>query len=166
MPDPLEQPTPAEAEPVPVDAARTSRPRDRMTPQTTLGTALLAYAALNGLGGLFMLTFPRALWVSVGGAPGEAVGNAYASTRFAGAALVALAIAALLVMRKPAHQSTLVTVLAIEATLAAAGAVLNGVVDDVPTGDWFTWLIAVVSVALAGLMWWARIFARRVLKGK
>ena len=166
MPDPSEEPTPAEAAPTPLEAAGARRPRDRMTPQTALGTALLAYAALNGLGGLFMLAFPHALWVSIGGAQGEAVGNAYASTRFAGAALVALAVAALLVMRKPAHQSTLVTVLAIEATLAAAGTVLNGVVDDVPTGDWFTWLIAVVSVALAGFMWWARIFARKVLKGQ
>jgi hypothetical protein len=166
VPDPSEEPTPAEAAPTPVEAAGVRRPRGRMTPQTALDAALLAYAALNGLAGLFILTFPRVLWISIGGAEGEIVGNAYASTRFAGAALVALAVTALLVMRKPAHQSTLVTVLATEATLAAAGTVLNGVVDDVPTGAWFTWLIAVVSVALAGFMWWARIFARKVLKGQ
>jgi hypothetical protein len=138
--------------------------RERMTRETALGTALLAYAGANGLTGLFMLSFPRALWVSIGGAEGESVGNAYASTRFAGAALAALAVAALLVMRKPAHQSTLVTVLAIEATLVAAATVLNGVIDEVPTDGWFTWLIALGSVALAGLMWWARVVARKVLK--
>jgi len=135
-----------------------------MTPQTTLGTALLAYAALNGLTGLLMLSFPRALWVSIGGAEGEAVSNAYSSTRFAGAALAALAVAALLVMRRPARQSTLMTVLTLEATLVAVATVLNGVVDDIPTDGWFTWLIAVGSVALAGFMWWARIIARKVLK--
>jgi len=140
------------------------RTRERMTPQTALGSALLAYAALNGLTGLFMLTFPQALWVSIGGAEGDSVGNAYASTRFAGAALAALAVAALLVMRKPARQSTLVTVLAIEATLVAAATVLNGVIDDVPTDGWFTWLIALGSVALGGLMWWARFIARKFLK--
>ena len=45
-----------------------ARSRVKMTPEATLGTALLAYAGLNGLAGLFMLTFPRALWVSIGGA--------------------------------------------------------------------------------------------------
>ena len=135
-----------------------------MTPQTTLGTALLAYAALNGLTGLLMLSFPRALWVSIGGAEGEAVSNAYSSTRFAGAALAALAVAALLVMRRPARQSTLVTVLTLEATLVAVATVLNSIVDDVPTDGWFTWLIALGSVALAGFMWWARIIARKALK--
>jgi len=163
--DPSEEPTPGDAAPTPVEAAAVRRSRDRMTPQTALGTVLLAYAALNGLAGLFMLTFPRVLWVSIGGAEGESVGNAYASSRFAGAALVALAVAALLVMRKPAHQSTLVTVLAIESTLTAVGAIVNAVLDDVPTDGWFTWLIALGSAALAGFMWWARIFARRVLKG-
>lgn len=140
------------------------RGREKMTPQTALGTALLAYAALNGLTGLFMLTFPRALWVSIGGAEGESVAQAYASTRFAGAALATLAVAALLVLRKPARQGMLVTVLSIEATLVAAATVLNGVIDDVPTDGWFTWLIAVGSVALAGLMWWARFVARKVFK--
>jgi len=164
VPDPPEEPRPAETPSTPRDATAVRRPKERMTPQTTLGTALLTYAALNGLAGLFMLTFPRALWVSIGGAEGASVENAYASTRFAGAALAALAVAALLVMRKPSHQSTLVTVLTIEATLVAVATVLNGVVDDVPTDDWFTWLVAIGSVALAAFMWWARFVARKVLK--
>lgn len=164
MPQPSEEPTPGPATPAPVEATSARRPRQHMTPETTLGTALLAYAAANGLAGLFMLTFPRALWVSIGGAEGEGVANAYASTRFAGAALAALAVAALLVMRKPAGQSTLVTVLAVEATLVAVASVLNGVIDEVPTDGWFTWVVALGSVALAGFMWWARIFSRKVLK--
>ncbi len=164
MPDPQEEPRPAETPAAPRDATAARRPKEGMTPQTTLGTALLAYAALNGLTGLLMLSFPRALWVSIGGAEGEAVSNAYASTRFAGAALAALAVAALLVMRRPARQSTLVTVLTLEATLVAVATVLNGIVDDVPTDGWFTWLISLGSVALAGFMWWARIIARKVLK--
>lgn len=159
QPEPSPDTTPADR-----GAPGVKRPREKMTPQTALGTALLAYAALNGLAGLFMLTFPRALWVSVGGAEGADMGNAYASTRFAGAALAALAVAALLVMRKPARQSTLVTVLAVEATLVAGATVVNGILDDVPTDGWFTWLIALGSVALALAMWWARIVARRVLK--
>ena len=41
--------------------------------------------------------------------------------------MVTLAIAALLVIRKPARQSTLVTLLAVEATLVAVATVLNAV---------------------------------------
>jgi len=166
VPDSPEEPSPAETPTTPQDITEVRRIREKMTPETTLGTALLAYAALNGLTGLLMLTFPRALWVSIGGADSGVLGNAYASTRFAGAAMAALAVAALLVMRKPARQSTLVTVLTIEATLVAVATVLNGVVDDVPTDEWFTWLIAIGSVALAGFMWWARIVARKVLKDR
>lgn len=153
-----------EGTPVSSDEGGTKPTREGMTPQTILGTALLAYAALNGLAGLLMLTFPRALWVSIGGAEGEGISDAYTSTRFAGAALVTLAVAALLVMRRPSRQNTLVTLLAIEATLVAAATVLNGIIDEVPTDGWFTWLVALGSVALAGLMWWARVAARKVFK--
>src|SRR5512136_206019 len=99
-----------------------------MTPEATLGTALLAFAGANGLAGLFMLTFPRALWVSVGGAD-PLYEKAYASTRFAGAMMVILAVAALLVIRKPARQGTLVTLLCVEQTLVAAATVINAFAD-------------------------------------
>ena len=163
MPDPFETSRPGET-PAPRDAATARRPRAKMTPEATLGTALLAYGGLNGLTGLLMLTFPRALWVSIGGASATDAARAYASTRFAGGALFTLAVAALLVIRKPARQSTLVTLLCLEATLAAIGAFLNAVADDVPTSGWFTWLIALGSIALAGFMWWARIVGRKALK--
>jgi energy-converting hydrogenase Eha subunit E len=135
-----------------------------MTPEATLGTALLAYAGANGLVGLFMLTFPRALWVSIGGAEGQDLGEAYASTRFAGAMMVILAMMALLVIRKPARQSTTVTLLCLEETLVGVALFINAVADDVPTSGWFTWLIALGSIALAGFMWWARIVGRKALK--
>ncbi len=163
MPDPFETSRPTST-PAPGDAAAPAKTRRQMTPEATLGTALLAYAGANGLVGLLMLTFPRALWVSIGGAEGVGLPEAYASTRFAGGAMVTLAIAALLVIRKPARQSTLVTLLCLEETLAAAATVINAVADDVPTSGWFTWLLALGSVALAGFMWWARIFGRKALR--
>ena len=163
MPDPFETSRPAST-PASGDAATPAKTRRQMTPEATLGTALLAYAGANGLVGLLMLTFPRALWVSIGGAEGQGLSEAYASTRAMGAMMVVLAIAALLIIRKPARQSTLVTLLCIEETLAAAATVINAVADDVPTSGWFTWLIALGSVALAGFMWWARIVGRKALK--
>jgi len=135
-----------------------------MTPEATLGTALLAFAGANGLAGLLMLTFPRALWVSIGGAEGQGLAEAYASTRAMGAMMVVLAIAALLVIRKPARQSTLVTLLCLEETLVAIATVINAVADNVPTSGWFTWLITLGSIALALFMWWARIIGRKALK--
>jgi hypothetical protein len=146
------------------DGAASARPaRAKMTPEATLGTALLAYAGANGLAGLLMLTFPRALWVSIGGADGL-YEKAYASTRLAGAMMVTLAVMALLVVRKPARQSTLVTLLCIEETLVAAATFVNAAFDKVPTDVWFDWLIALGSIALAGFMWWARIVGRKALK--
>ena len=73
-------------------------------------------------------------------------------------------MATLLVMHKPSRHRTLVTALCLEATLVAAATVINRIVHDVPADGWFTWLIALGSVAFAGLMWWARIVARRLLK--
>jgi hypothetical protein len=162
VPDPYETSRPAST-PASGDAAA-GKGRSRMAPEATLGTALLAYAGLNGLAGLFMLTFPRALWVSIGGAD-PLYEKAYASTRMAGAMMVVLAIAALLIIRKPTGQSTLVTLLCLEATLVAAAAFLNAAADKVPTDVWFDWLIALGSIALAAFMWWARILGRKALKG-
>ncbi len=161
MPNPFETSPSGNAA---ADGAAPARPaRPKMTPEATLGTALLAYAGANGLAGLLMLTFPRALWVSIGGADGL-YEKAYASTRLAGAMMVTLAVMALLVVRKPARQSTLVTLLCIEETLVAAATFVNAAFDKVPTDVWFDWLIALGSIALAGFMWWARIVGRKALK--
>jgi len=164
VPDPFET-QPSKSTPASGDATPARQPRAKMTPEGTLGTALLAYAGANGLTGLLMLTFPRALWVSIGGAEGQGLAEAYASTRAMGAMMVVLAIAALLIIRKPARQSTLVTVLCLGETLVAIATGINAVADDVPTSGWFTWLIALGSIVLAGFMWWARIVGRKALKG-
>jgi hypothetical protein len=151
FPDPASQPTEPQ--------------RPKRTPEGTLGIALLAYAGLNGLSGLLILLFPRFFWDVIGGAA-DLYGRAYDSTRFAGGALIALAVAALLVLRKPKGQNTLVTIMAVEATLVALGVVANIAFDDTPTDLWFELLMAAGSLGLAGYLWWARIVARRVLKAE
>ena len=162
MPDPYETSRPAST---PASGgAPSGRVRAKMTPEATLGTALLAFAGANGLTGLLMLTFPKALWVSIGGAGATDAARAYTSTRFAGAMMVTFAVMALLVIRKPAHQSTLVTLLCVEESLVAAATFINAVGDHPPTSLWFEWLLALGSIALAGFMWWARILGRKALK--
>jgi hypothetical protein len=133
------------------------------TPQATLNTALLAYAAVNGLSGLAITLFPRFFWETFGSADGDFV-RALDSTRFGGAALFALAIGALLVLRRPAGQQTLVTVFALEATFVTAALIANVFVDDTVTGLLFDWVMLLGCAAVAGYLWLARFKARRILK--
>jgi len=132
------------------------------TPEGTLATALLAYAGINGIFGLVLLFFPRFLLDTIGGGA-DIYDRAFDLFRFSGGALVALAVGALMVLRKPEGQHSLVTVMAIEATLVAAAIITNIAIDDTPTDLWFELLIAIVCAALAGYLWWARIRARRIL---
>lgn len=142
----------------------TGRPLPGRSPEGTLATALLAYAAVNGLSGLLIALFPTAFWDTIGGAA-DLYDRAYDSTRFAGGALLALAIGALVVLRRPAGQQTLVTVFALEATLATVAAFTNIVADDTPTDLWFEIVVLLGAGGVAGYMWWARFRARRVLRG-
>ncbi len=132
------------------------------TPEGTLATALLAYAVINGLFGLVLLFFPRFLLDTVGGGA-DIYDRAFDLFRFSGGALVALAIGALMVLRKPEGQHSLVTVMAIEATLVAAAVIANIAIDDTPTDLWFELIIAIVCAVLAAYLWWARIRARKIL---
>jgi hypothetical protein len=150
------------AEDVPPEA--TSKPLAGRSPEGTLATALLAYAAVNGLSGLLIALFPTAFWDTIGGAA-DIYDRAYDSTRFAGGALLALAIGALLVLRRPAGQQTLVTVFALEATLVTLAVFTNIVADDAPTDLWFEIVMLLGAGAVAGYLWWARFKARRILKG-
>jgi hypothetical protein len=134
------------------------------TPAGTLRTAMLVYAAVNGVSGLILLLFPRVVWDTIGGAA-DLYAVAYDSTRLAGGPLIALAVAALVVLRDPRGQSTLVSVMVTEATLVAFGGWWNLVADDVPTNLWFEIAIPVASTVLAVYLAWARVRARRILKG-
>jgi hypothetical protein len=148
---------PKSAQPTP-KAARVPR-----TPEGTLGVALLVYAAVNGVSGLLIAFLPRLFWDTIGGASGD-LGRALDSTRFAGGALIALAIGALLVLRRPDGQHTLVTVFALEATFVAAGLATNVLVDDTVTHVAFDWVMLLGCAAVAGYLWWARVKARKILK--
>jgi hypothetical protein len=163
VPDPYKTIKP-EATPSSGEATPAAKTRKRMPPEATLGTALLAFAGANGLVGLLMLTFPKALWASIGHVEDPLAAAAYTSTRFAGALMVTVALIALLVIRRPAGQSTLVTFLCIGETLVAVATFITAAIDNPPTAGWFDWPIALVSIALALFMWWARIVGRKALK--
>jgi hypothetical protein len=119
---------------------------------------------VNGLSGLLIALFPTAFWDTIGGAA-DIYSRAYDSTRFAGAALLALAIGALLVLRRPAGQQTLVTVFALEATLVTLAILTTIVADDAPTDLWFEIVMLLGAGGVAGYMWWARFKARKILRG-
>lgn len=135
---------------------------ERRTPERTLVTAMLVVVGVAGIYGGLLLAAPRFVWVTIGGAA-ELHGPAYDGTRFVGGLLVGLAIAALFVLRSPSTQNTLVTVMAIQATAAAAGDLLTVLGDDAATAWWFEWGVAIVTSGLALYLWWARFRARRLL---
>lgn len=139
--------------------------KEKKAPEGTLASALIAYAGLNGVAGVLLLLIPRFVFVTMGRAPRD-FGAYFDVTRFVGGILIALAVGALLVLRKPQGQNTLVTVLALEATLVAVGLLMTIFIDTAPTSGLFNWLMAVISAALAVYLWWARIKARKVLKGE
>ena len=156
-PEPAPEPPPQEP---PRDAPR---PRERATPEATLRSALLVYAAVNGITGALLLLFPRFIWDTVGGSA-DLFSPAYDSTRMAGGALFALAVGALLVIRAPRGQNTLVTVMVLEAALVAAGGFWNLFVDEPPTNLWFEIVLPVGAAAVAAYLAWARIRARKILR--
>jgi hypothetical protein len=133
------------------------------TPEARLRSALLVYASVNGITGFLLLAFPRFIWHTVGGSP-DLFDPAYASTRLTAGALLALAVGALLVIRDPRGQNTLVTVMVVEAVLVAVGGFWNVAVDESPTNLWFEIFVPSVSAAVAGYVGWARIKARRILR--
>jgi hypothetical protein len=139
--------------------------KEKKAPEGTLASALIAYAGLNGVAGVLLLLIPRFVFVTMGRSP-RVDGGYFDVVRFSGGALIALAVGALLVLRKPRGQNTLVTVLALEATLVAVGLLMTIFVDEAPTTALFNWVMALVSAGLAGYLWWARIRARKVLKSE
>ncbi|NQV05535.1 hypothetical protein HQ535_03215 [bacterium] len=132
------------------------------TPEATLRTALLIYAAINAVSGVLFLALPRFIWDTIGGVEDVYI-QAYDSTRMVGGVFIALAIGALLVARNPRGQNTLVTVMVIEAALAAVGGFWTLFADDAPTNLPLEILIPAASAAVAGYLGWARVKARRIL---
>lgn len=138
------------------------RQRKPRTPERTLRTAMFVVAGISGVYGGLLIAAPRFVWITLGGAA-ELHGPAYDGTRFVGGLMVGIAIAALFVLRSPATQNTLVTVMAFQATAAAGGNVLTLFSDEAATAWWFEWGAAIVTSAMALYIWWARFKARKLL---
>ncbi|MDX1691756.1 MAG: hypothetical protein R3290_12110 [Acidimicrobiia bacterium] len=155
-----DRPEGREPRPEPHDAVARPLPKG---PDTTLRTAMFVYAAVNGVSGLLLLAFPRLVFDTIAGSA-DLYAVAYDSMRLAGGPLVALAVAALVVMRDPTGRNTLVTVIVLEAVLVAVGGWWNLLADDPPTNLWFEVAVPVASTVLAGYVAWARVAARRILR--
>jgi len=149
--------------PEPPPPERSAPAKEQTTPESTLRSALLVYAAVNGITGALLLLFPRFVWDTIGGSA-DLFSPAYDSTRMAGGALFALAVGALLVIRAPRGQNTLVTVMVLEAALVAVGGFWNLFVDEPPTNLWFEIVLPFGAAAVGAYLAWARIKARKILR--
>lgn len=148
------------------DPTRPSQPepvREPLEPGTHLRLSVLYYIVINAAYGVGLALVPTVLWGTIGGADGAEL-DALASTRWAGAILLAWAIGGFLVLTRPAGRQTMVTTFALQYTLACLALAVSAVSDEFVFVDtWFV-LVAIVATGFgAGYLWYGRFRGRAVL---
>jgi hypothetical protein len=123
-----------------------------------LKIVLIIYAVVCIVYGLGYLLFPDLL-VDLSG--GEPVFHGW--LRWAGGILIALGIGAILVYLKPGGQGIFVTTIALGCSLAGLALVWAWISIEEGANAWFTALPSIVVLALAGLLWWSRQSAKKIL---
>lgn len=127
----------------------------------SLRWAMLWYSAVNLAIGLPLMLFPAAFAKFVG--VEDAIADELGGLRWAGAMLVAWAVAALLLVARPGGRAYFVTAGALQMTFGAAALIYSSVVEEQFGALWFHTLITVVFVGTAAFMWVARYGARDAL---
>jgi hypothetical protein len=125
---------------------------------TMLKVVLVIYAVVVLVYGLSFLFIPGKLVDMAGGDP-----VAYGWLRWPGATLIALGIGALLVMRRPAKQGIFVMMLALGSSLAGLAMLYSWIMTEYSGNTGFIAVPTVIVLALAVLLWWGRVQARKIL---
>lgn len=99
----------------------------------------------------------------------ETLGDApqfdYWWVRWAGGLLLAFALGAALVIRKPSGQEAMVTTFAAATFLAGVGVVWSWLAGEYDGTAWFLAVTLAATLAVSGLLWWTRYAARGILTG-
>jgi len=133
------------------------------TPESTLNTALLAYAIVALVYGVPILLIPQVFWGDIGGGSDVAVAF-LEGFRWAGGVLGGLALGVLLSIREHRGQRTLVTAVALATAGAAVGLWVSALAGELDfLHAWFYWLATIVTSVLGLYLWWARFRARDIL---
>lgn len=142
----------------PVQPAK--RPRD---PAATLTAAMVAYIFVNLAFALPLVIFPTTYFRVIG--LERAVADQLGGLRWVGAALLAWAVTAIVVLARPEGRGVFVTAGAVQLTFAALGFMYSWSIHEYEWDVWYQAVATGLLVAGAVYLWWARMSGRRVLKG-
>ena len=124
----------------------------------TLRWAMLWYVAVNLAVGLPLLLIPVRFLSLIG--VDDATAIALGGLRWVGAMLVAWAVAALMIVARPAGRAYFVTGGALQMTFGAAALLYSSFAEEQLASLWFHTLITVVFVGTAIYLWVARFRAK------
>ena len=147
----------------PTTSPAASAPRQKRDPAGTLSLAMLVYIAVNAIFGVLLL-FPAQFYDFVG--VRSSIADDLGGLRWVGAMLLSWAVAAILVLARPVGRAFFVTTGSLQLTVVAVALAYSLAIDDGLGATWFQILSALIWAAAAGVMWWARLGARKVLSGK
>lgn len=156
------EPTPGEG----VDGL--PRERKQRDPASTLTSAMLVYIFVNLAFALPLVIFPATYFDLIGlddKVAGGTVADQLGGLRWFGAMLLAWSIAAIQVMARPGGKSVFVTAGASQLTLGAVAFLYSWSIREYGWDLWYQVLASVVLTVGAIYLWWARMSARKVLKG-
>lgn len=150
---------PHSGEGVPVESGR-SKARD---PASTLSSAMLVYIFVNLAFALPLVIFPEAYFDIVG--LDDAIADDLGGLRWVGGMLLAWSIAAIQVMARPEGKSVFVTTGALQLTFGSIAFLYSWSVREYEWDLWYHVLASLLLTVAAVYLWWARMSARKVLKG-
>lgn len=123
-----------------------------------LKVILVIYAVVSLVYGLGLLFVPGVLGDMAGSNPVD-----FAEVRWSGGVIIALLIGALLVLRNPAKQGSLVTTLALAMSLAGLAKLYSLLTHEYSGATWFLALPTVILLIISALLWWSRQRAKKIL---
>lgn len=145
----------------PVEPVEAKRPRD---PASTLTTAMVVYVFINLALALPLVIFPVSYFKVIG--LEDTIADQLGGLRWVGAVLLAWSITAIAVMARPEGRGVFVTAGAAQLTAGALGFLYSLSLDEYHWSAWYQWLCAIVLSGGALYLWWARLSARKVLRGR
>jgi hypothetical protein len=133
-------------------------------PASTLTTAFVVYIFINLALALPLVIFPVSYFEIIG--LEDAVADELGGLRWVGAVLLAWSITGIAVMARPEGRGVFVTAGAAQLTMGALAFLYSWSLAEY---KWSTWYQAVCALVLTGgavYLWWARMSARKVLRGQ
>jgi ABC-type Fe3+-siderophore transport system permease subunit len=137
--------------------------RKQRDPVSTLTSAMLVYIFVNLAFALPLAIFPAAYFDIIG--LDSTVADQLGGLRWVGGMLLAWSIAAIQVMARPGGKSVFVTTGAFQMTFGAVAFLYSWSIREYKWDVWYQAIASIILTLGAVYMWWARMSARKLLKG-